>query len=339
MVSGGNLTLRNVDIEETDTRQPAGASQITGGTVDLGTAADPGGNTFNAHGHGELIHNAGGNGVSAVGNTFQVDGATLTSPYRIKDEIFDALNAGGGGLVTYVPGQRLHLGQRRQHPARRRCHRRRAARSTWRPASYKNYDVGSKLVTVAFENGPVLTQQADPLDPSLRSLVVTGTAGQRQDPLQPGRRPGGTVRSWSTTCRTGAFSPDRPAGRLRRGGRRRHPGRRRHHVAGLAVRRRRQRPAQGRRRQQRAGGRRRRRPADRRRGPNLLIGGSGADTLIAGSGDDLLIAGTTAFDANEAALAAIMAEWTSGRDYATRVANLSGTGSGPRSNGNFFLIA
>jgi fibronectin-binding autotransporter adhesin len=38
-----------------------------------------------------------------------------------------------------------------------------------------------------------------------------------------------------------------------------------------------------------------------------------------------------------------MAEWNSGRDYLTRVANLRGTGSGPdfagRLNGNFFLVA
>ena len=68
--------------------------------MDLGTADSPGGNTFNAHGNGELIHNAGGNGVAAVGNTFKADGTTLTSPYRIKDKIFDALNAGGGGLVS-----------------------------------------------------------------------------------------------------------------------------------------------------------------------------------------------------------------------------------------------
>ena len=40
-----------------------------------------------------------------------------------------------------------------------------------------------------------------------------------------------------------------------------------------------------------------------------------------------------------AALDAIMAEWTSARSYAHRVANLSGTGSGPRNNGNYFLIA
>jgi hypothetical protein len=34
-----------------------------------------------------------------------------------------------------------------------------------------------------------------------------------------------------------------------------------------------------------------------------------------------------------------MAEWNSGRDYATRLANLEGTGSGPRLNGNYFLLA
>jgi hypothetical protein len=163
VVSGGNLTLRNVDIEESSTSSQA-AVQINGGTVDLGTAANPGGNVFNTHGQGQLIHNTGGNGVSAVGNTFEVDDDPLSSPYHIKDKIFDALNAGGGGLVTYVPGQ-------------------------------------------------------------------------------------------------------------------------------------------------------------------------------AASGDDLLIAGRTVFDGDLAALAAIMAEWTSARSYADRVANLSGTGSGPRANGNSFLLA
>jgi hypothetical protein len=70
-----------------------------------------------------------------------------------------------------------------------------------------------------------------------------------------------------------------------------------------------------------------------------MIGGSGAAQLVGNSGDDILIAGTTAYDNNEAALVAIMAEWTSARSYADRVANLSGTGRGPRANGNYFLIA
>jgi PKD repeat protein len=72
-------------------------------------------------------------------------------------------------------------------------------------------------------------------------------------------------------------------------------------------------------------------------GRNLLVGGSGADTLVVGGADDILVAGTTAFDANPVALSAVMAEWTSTRDYASRVANLRGAGTGPRLNGDYFL--
>ena len=41
----------------------------------------------------------------------------------------------------------------------------------------------------------------------------------------------------------------------------------------------------------------------------------------------------------DSALMAILAEWNSSRDYHTRVANISGTGSGPRLNGFSFLQA
>ena len=74
-------------------------------------------------------------------------------------------------------------------------------------------------------------------------------------------------------------------------------------------------------------------------GSDLLIGGRGRDKLKGGGGDDLLIAGFTAFDANNTALNAILAEWTSGRDYPTRIANLRGDGSGPRLNADFYLKA
>ncbi len=72
-------------------------------------------------------------------------------------------------------------------------------------------------------------------------------------------------------------------------------------------------------------------------GRSVLIGGSGTNTLVGQSGDDLLIAGTTAFDSNVTALLSILAEWTSGRDYLTRIANLTGAGGG--ANGNYFLRA
>jgi hypothetical protein len=74
-------------------------------------------------------------------------------------------------------------------------------------------------------------------------------------------------------------------------------------------------------------------------GNDLLIGGSGVDVLRGGGGEDILIGGTTAFDASSDALTAILSEWNSGRDYATRVANLQGTGTGPRLNGDVFLLA
>lgn len=72
---------------------------------------------------------------------------------------------------------------------------------------------------------------------------------------------------------------------------------------------------------------------------DLLIGGTGADSLTGNGDDDILIAGTTAYDAWEAALCGLIGEWTSTRDYATRLANLNGTGTGQRANGNFFLKA
>jgi Ca2+-binding RTX toxin-like protein len=74
-------------------------------------------------------------------------------------------------------------------------------------------------------------------------------------------------------------------------------------------------------------------------GRDLLIGGDGKDELEGGGGDDLLIAGFTAFDSNAKALDAILAEWTSSRDYFTRVTNLTGEGFGPRANDAYFLLA
>ena len=54
-------------------------------------------------------------------------------------------------------------------------------------------------------------------------------------------------------------------------------------------------------------------------GRDLLIGGAGKDTLSGDAGDDILIGGNSSASNNVAALNAIMAEWTSGNAYATRV--------------------
>src|SRR5262249_44507990 len=152
----GNLTLRNVIVNESDAADQA-AVEITGGTVDLGTADNPGGNTFNTHGQGNLIRNAGSNGVAAVGNTFQTDDATLTSPYRVKDRIFDALNVGGGGLVTYVQGSAFISvnGGSIQRGINAVAE---GGTVNVETGSYLEYDAGSKLVTIHFEGGPTLSQ-------------------------------------------------------------------------------------------------------------------------------------------------------------------------------------
>lgn len=63
-------------------------------------------------------------------------------------------------------------------------------------------------------------------------------------------------------------------------------------------------------------------------GAAVLIGGLGQDQLTGGGKSDLLIAGTTAYDIRPTALAAILAEWSSGRPLATRIENLR-SGVGP----------
>ena len=73
-------------------------------------------------------------------------------------------------------------------------------------------------------------------------------------------------------------------------------------------------------------------------GRDLLLGGSGSDWLYGGNGEDIVISGQssalldeTAFEdgIRNAAIQAVMAEWTSNRNYALRITRLrSGVGAG-----------
>jgi Ca2+-binding RTX toxin-like protein len=62
-------------------------------------------------------------------------------------------------------------------------------------------------------------------------------------------------------------------------------------------------------------------------GRNLLIGGGGGGpNYIQGTtGDNIEISGTTSYNANEAALNAILQEWASGDSYSVRVDKITGT--------------
>jgi Ca2+-binding RTX toxin-like protein len=72
-------------------------------------------------------------------------------------------------------------------------------------------------------------------------------------------------------------------------------------------------------------------------GRDLMIGGQGADILDGGDDDDLEIGGPTSYDANVAALDAILNEWASAKPYAIRINNLQ-TGGG-LSGGNSLRAA
>lgn len=64
-------------------------------------------------------------------------------------------------------------------------------------------------------------------------------------------------------------------------------------------------------------------------GRNIMIGSAGRDIVGGGDGGAILISGTTTHDANEVALLAILAEWSSSRTLAERVARLTaGVGAG-----------
>jgi hypothetical protein len=78
MVTGGTLILRNDDIEES-TGFAKLAIDITGGLLDLGTTASPGGNVVNVNGTGEFVDNSTSNLAPAIGDTFEVNGSPLVA--------------------------------------------------------------------------------------------------------------------------------------------------------------------------------------------------------------------------------------------------------------------
>jgi uncharacterized delta-60 repeat protein len=93
LVTGGRLTLRNDAIQES-TGYNQVAISVTGGTVDLGTAASPGGNTLNVNGSGAFAQNTTATPISAVGDAFTVNGAPLT-PSSLSGIVWEDFNDDG----------------------------------------------------------------------------------------------------------------------------------------------------------------------------------------------------------------------------------------------------
>jgi Right handed beta helix region len=94
LVAGGSLTLRNDIIQESSGFTDAAIS-ITGGTVDLGTATDPGGNTINVNGSGTFIYNTMATSVSAVGDTFERNGQATAWPAPLTVVVTNSIMLAG----------------------------------------------------------------------------------------------------------------------------------------------------------------------------------------------------------------------------------------------------
>jgi Ca2+-binding RTX toxin-like protein len=251
LVTSGSLILRNSFVQET-TGGNRPAIEITGGSVDLGTLADPGGNTIDVSGPGELVRNLSTSSVSALGNEFQADGSTITDDAQIENLIFHGLdNAiygvvdfGGATLFVGVDGNLQGAIDAAPHEAT----------IFVAPGVTGDFDAGAKLLTIAFENGPTISQLADEVNPNLRTLTVIGTPGD--DVISFNNGPAtGVVQAAISGVPTGSF---RPNGRLIAYGEDGHDEISVNDNLGLSA---------------------------------ILYGGEGNDDLSSGSGNDLLFGG------------------------------------------------
>ncbi len=101
VVESGSLVVRDSTIQES-TGYAQAAIVITGGTVDLGTTASPGGNTFNVNGAGQLLEDTTPGPVPDIGNTLEVNGSPLPSRFLS----FTSL---GSSIASSVYGQPVTL--------------------------------------------------------------------------------------------------------------------------------------------------------------------------------------------------------------------------------------
>jgi hypothetical protein len=92
LITGGSVTLRHDTITQTSTNFTDPAISISGGTLDLGTTSEPGGNTLNVNGAGTFIQNTTSNPIAIVGDTFTQNGVPLGS---LSGLVFEDFNDDG----------------------------------------------------------------------------------------------------------------------------------------------------------------------------------------------------------------------------------------------------
>jgi hypothetical protein len=343
-VLDGQLTMRNSTVTENTTTAQQAAIVIQGGRVDLGSvpwttySPDNGGNSFNVNGPGLFIRLTGPSDVLAFADYFTLNGTQLGDNYQIEDHIDHSLDGLGGGTVFWVPNNVFVSANSKSIqrgvdvvPAGGTVNVQTGAKG--------GYSVGGKLLTIAFDSGQSITQQADTLDATKRELLVQDAAGYNDTIKIVTGSNAGEVQVKIDNMAMGTFLPTSRivadggyGAAIRVDGSIVLPAWLYGGGYGTLV----------------AGG-----------GNDVLIGGYG-DSLTGGSGQslligqggnqitgrsgqDLIIAGYTPYVSDEVALAAIMAEWTSADSLAARIANLtdntaSALFSADRKNGNYFLI-
>lgn len=291
---------------------------------------------INAAAKGSLFQLTGPNDVLPLRDTFELDGVPLYDNFQIEDLIDHSLDGRGGGTIYWVPNQVFVTAQGGNVqrgvnvvPS--------SGTVNVQAGVHGNYSVGSKLLTIAHDNGASITQQADSLDSSKRELFVGGTSDNDKIHFVPGTVPGEVQVNVNNLAR-GTFLP---TGRLLAfgiygdddlqvddditlsawlyggfGNDRLKGGSGNDYLEGgydddLLL-----------------GG----------DGRDMLVGGYGADRLVGNAGDDILIASYLVYEyygfrdaAQERAVAAILPEWTrTDRGYQQRVDSLfSGIGQDP----------
>jgi uncharacterized delta-60 repeat protein len=323
-VLDGHLFMRGSTITQTTTASNQWGLLIAGGQVDLGTdfSDNMGNNTFSVNGPGLAIRLTGPNNVPALGDTFIENGSQVTNDFRIEDLIDHAMDGLNGGLVDWSGGALFVSG------TNGRAQRGVDLAPDGGYVSIESgvgghFDVGSKVLNgIIFGDGSEIVPDLSGVSQG-SGIVVYGTQGDdsikfaadgQEVRVSVNQNPSG---SFLVTGRLVVHGED-GSDDIRVG-------------SGVTLSAWLYGGATGNNYLQGGGGN------------DVLIGGDGNDTLVGGGGrdlligsggndlldgrggDDILIGGGTYYGyegwgyEDEISLSAIMAEWTSANDYATRV--------------------
>ena len=182
VVHDGALNLRGVRVEESNvSEQPA--IEILGGWLIWDRVFDPGDNTINVDGDGQLIRNLSSNPVTAVGNEWKTDDVRMHG-FETEDAIMHALDENGRGLVTLDP--RVLFVTPDSGSVQRAVNNVEGTRQSVvfgldttivvEAGVSMTFDAEDRLLGVVFEDGPFIHTEMDFDDPKKTILEIEGTS-------------------------------------------------------------------------------------------------------------------------------------------------------------------